>query len=237
MMRVGIYRVWTVSFFALFFFFQAEDGIRDLYVTGVQTCALPISHGAFPERRERGGHGVRDLVLVPDRSAAGGAAHHGDPEARDRGAVVTRPRRLVAPEREAGRTETVEPQERASGAVGLVEQRLVNGHVFGAGAAVGLDEEAPGEGPFSRPQARTRPSAGTRTRGSCLRRRRLHGRPTATPCASGSRASGTPRARADRAGPTRPRSRPRGCAARWREGCCRAAASPARSPGSPPGSR
>src|SRR5690349_4392963 len=27
----------------LTFFFQAEDGIRDLYVTGVQTCALPIS--------------------------------------------------------------------------------------------------------------------------------------------------------------------------------------------------
>src|SRR6266576_6356787 len=25
-----------------FFFFQAKDGIRDLYVTGVQTCALPI---------------------------------------------------------------------------------------------------------------------------------------------------------------------------------------------------
>src|SRR2546430_5982504 len=29
----------------VFFFFQAEDGIRDLTVTGVQTCALPISHG------------------------------------------------------------------------------------------------------------------------------------------------------------------------------------------------
>src|SRR5204862_5503068 len=29
------------------FFFQAEDGIRDLYVTGVQTCALPIC--TFPE--------------------------------------------------------------------------------------------------------------------------------------------------------------------------------------------
>src|SRR6267378_6497288 len=27
---------------AMFFFFQAEDGIRYLYVTGVQTCALPI---------------------------------------------------------------------------------------------------------------------------------------------------------------------------------------------------
>src|SRR5699024_11581909 len=29
--------------FCLFFFFQAEDGIRDRNVTGVQTCALPIS--------------------------------------------------------------------------------------------------------------------------------------------------------------------------------------------------
>src|SRR2546421_3319300 len=28
--------------FLIFFFFQAEDGIRDLIVTGVQTCALPI---------------------------------------------------------------------------------------------------------------------------------------------------------------------------------------------------
>ena len=27
----------------LLFFFQAEDGIRDIGVTGVQTCALPIS--------------------------------------------------------------------------------------------------------------------------------------------------------------------------------------------------
>src|SRR5206468_4919926 len=38
---------WFLSFvdpvFFFFFFFQAEDGIRDLIVTGVQTCALPIS--------------------------------------------------------------------------------------------------------------------------------------------------------------------------------------------------
>src|SRR3989440_1452284 len=33
--------------FLSFFFFQAEDGIRDLIVTGVQTCALPI----LPEGR------------------------------------------------------------------------------------------------------------------------------------------------------------------------------------------
>src|SRR5207302_3527210 len=28
--------------FNIYFFFQAEDGIRDFHVTGVQTCALPI---------------------------------------------------------------------------------------------------------------------------------------------------------------------------------------------------
>src|SRR3712207_8497267 len=30
---------------SLYFFFQAEDGIRDIGVTGVQTCALPIFDG------------------------------------------------------------------------------------------------------------------------------------------------------------------------------------------------
>src|SRR5205807_3065947 len=33
-----------------FFFFQAEDGIRDYKVTGVQTCALPISSTTPPTR-------------------------------------------------------------------------------------------------------------------------------------------------------------------------------------------
>src|SRR5690625_2819419 len=33
----------VVSYSSWFFFFQAEDGIRDGHVTGVQTCALPIS--------------------------------------------------------------------------------------------------------------------------------------------------------------------------------------------------
>src|SRR5947208_15151741 len=34
-------------FYFFFFFFQAEDGIRDDLVTGVQTCALPISREAL----------------------------------------------------------------------------------------------------------------------------------------------------------------------------------------------
>src|SRR2546430_8150383 len=40
---MGISRRGPSSFCVFFFFFQAEDGIRDLTVTGVQTCALPIS--------------------------------------------------------------------------------------------------------------------------------------------------------------------------------------------------
>src|SRR5204863_6079566 len=38
--------------------FQAEDGIRDLYVTGVQTCALPILHSVAGEAcsRDLDGH-------------------------------------------------------------------------------------------------------------------------------------------------------------------------------------
>src|SRR5699024_12138650 len=34
--------VYQLNFIDYFFFFQAEDGIRDRNVTGVQTCALPI---------------------------------------------------------------------------------------------------------------------------------------------------------------------------------------------------
>src|SRR2546430_9739874 len=37
-----IAQVCRVVLVVCFFFFQAEDGIRDLTVTGVQTCALPI---------------------------------------------------------------------------------------------------------------------------------------------------------------------------------------------------
>src|SRR5207302_7581634 len=39
----------SVLFF--FFFFQAEDGIRDFHVTGVQTCALPILFRLRPDDR------------------------------------------------------------------------------------------------------------------------------------------------------------------------------------------
>src|SRR2546430_12944797 len=60
--------------FALYvFFFQAEDGIRDLTVTGVQTCALPIS-GEAPDDRSagRGDVGPRGQVEHVHEVAAGG---------------------------------------------------------------------------------------------------------------------------------------------------------------------
>src|SRR5437868_8876267 len=43
MMMLVLFMIGIVLIWFEFFFFQAEDGIRDRNVTGVQTCALPIS--------------------------------------------------------------------------------------------------------------------------------------------------------------------------------------------------
>src|SRR5207302_7567832 len=52
--------VWIV-----FFFFQAEDGIRDFHVTGVQTCALPILEQTLKALERSGGlKRVKMLYLV-----------------------------------------------------------------------------------------------------------------------------------------------------------------------------
>src|SRR5256885_6971940 len=53
----------------VFFFFQAEDGIRDYKVTGVQTCALPICIGEGPSLDkaltiDQDGHAVADSQHV-----------------------------------------------------------------------------------------------------------------------------------------------------------------------------
>src|SRR6267378_7291947 len=52
-----------------FFFFQAEDGIRDLYVTGVQTCALPISNSRSVCRTDRRGPRLRRQESRPRRDS------------------------------------------------------------------------------------------------------------------------------------------------------------------------
>src|SRR5687768_17915019 len=62
MIKYDFYNIYSLIYF---FFFQAEDGIRDVAVTGVQTCALPIyvlgrhrpgAHGGRARRRAERGH-------------------------------------------------------------------------------------------------------------------------------------------------------------------------------------
>src|SRR5690349_21362874 len=52
------------TFLVFFFFFQAEDGIRDLYVTGVQTCALPIYDEAAAEKMPHAWKAGAQTVLL-----------------------------------------------------------------------------------------------------------------------------------------------------------------------------
>src|SRR5699024_5877500 len=63
-----------------FFFFQAEDGIRDRNVTGVQTCALPILRRA--SAYELGPLTADDTVNLLAATADGSGIHFGDAAAR-----------------------------------------------------------------------------------------------------------------------------------------------------------
>src|SRR5256885_16602200 len=83
--------MWIIT--GMLFFFQAEDGIRDYKVTGVQTCALPISNenSAFKPV-----HNPRDLSRVPGGSSGGSAAAvaadiAGATLGSDTGGVLSRP--------------------------------------------------------------------------------------------------------------------------------------------------
>src|SRR2546422_3767406 len=86
-----------MSLCSLVFFFQAEDGIRDVAVTGVQTCALPIS-GRHLRCLRRGGrwslmrrvgrgllaHGpLHGVPHKPRQREHGEGAHEGDAEGDD----------------------------------------------------------------------------------------------------------------------------------------------------------
>src|SRR5205807_4102651 len=78
----------------VFFFFQAEDGIRDYKVTGVQTCALPISDGVhvgqgdapFAEARRTAGE-----ERIVGLSATTSEELQGDPDYFGVGAIFGTP--------------------------------------------------------------------------------------------------------------------------------------------------
>src|SRR2546430_3261486 len=61
----------------IFFFFQAEDGIRDLTVTGVQTCALPILRlsASDPERAAPAASSALPSGSSPERPPGCGPLH------------------------------------------------------------------------------------------------------------------------------------------------------------------
>src|SRR2546429_5189226 len=101
-MRIGNYSMQN----SVVFFFQAEDGIRDVAVTGVQTCALPIStsvigalkRGLTPLQKElgiyvcggRGKHSrqtPQELVSIGDRVGFDGQAQIGRGAWRGRGEI------------------------------------------------------------------------------------------------------------------------------------------------------
>src|SRR5437667_8418954 len=63
-----------------FFFFKAEDGIRDRDVIGVQTCALPISVSGLPE--ERGGSVLAGCPPAPSHPVPPAGHSRWEPSSR-----------------------------------------------------------------------------------------------------------------------------------------------------------
>src|SRR6266705_6051222 len=90
MFETGLFNIVTSSYYLLFFL-QAEDGIRARTVTGVQTCALPIS-----DQARRPVHAVRRRGLHP--------ADVHRPELTGRDLALQRDVRIAA---EVQRTESV----------------------------------------------------------------------------------------------------------------------------------
>src|SRR5437762_7824320 len=71
-----------LGFLVFYFFFQAEDGIRDTSVTGVQTCALPISDPLRPDQALDAGRGDHDVRALHERLERHALPARGD-EPRD----------------------------------------------------------------------------------------------------------------------------------------------------------
>src|SRR6266496_1021948 len=148
-----------------FFFFQAEDGIRDLYVTGVQTCALPICRRATGGDR-RSPRPFRGRAAIPTgRPAAAvrralGAGRR--PPTRERPASPPRTRPRPATRRPSHRRQARSP----AGAGRRARTRPLARRAArrpGGGLAHARRGGAPSRSRHGRSDART--SAAGRTRG------------------------------------------------------------------------
>src|SRR5688572_32520394 len=100
------------------FFFQAEDGIRDLTVTGVQTCALPIYHRL---------HGKQAWGIVVDRRLRlqGGGKH---PQERQQVDGGERYQRAVCDESDRSEEHTSELQSQSNLVCRLLLERKNPSH-------------------------------------------------------------------------------------------------------------
>src|SRR2546427_4385271 len=78
-----------------FFFFQAEDGIRDLTVTGVQTCALPISSGDGGVRRLK--HNAEVLAPFGPSATTGSGRYASSPGPEYKASISWRGRSISTP--------------------------------------------------------------------------------------------------------------------------------------------
>src|SRR5437016_9510560 len=90
--------LFSYLFIFFFFFFQAEDGIRDWSVTGVQTCALPISARIEGGNTQGERRGLAERVAHGRSLPAGGAGAARQSARRRRtgeGAGRQTPRRLA----------------------------------------------------------------------------------------------------------------------------------------------
>src|SRR6266511_5760360 len=96
-----------------FFFFQAEDGIRDFHVTGVQTCALPISYVQLAlVQVDVGGESAEDEGRCEDQCDES-ASHVHPPDVRLHRSAL----RLVERPSKRGRRESFMALGRFSGAM------------------------------------------------------------------------------------------------------------------------
>src|SRR2546426_9940971 len=159
--------------FYFFFFFQAEDGIRDYKVTGVQTCALPI----YPGRARRSEHPPRPQTRASRRGArdppAGrprpgaprGAGDGGRPppvpvpavDERGGGQGATRPELLLLPEPPARRP--ADPRQPAHVSLRAAAALPARPGPARSGAAVAADLRAPRLGARAGRRARAAPAA------------------------------------------------------------------------------
>src|SRR2546427_12847848 len=113
-----------------FFFFQAEDGIRDLTVTGVQTCALPISEA------------VRELLDGGDKVAARRVLEaHSDSNGVAQAALIqlliADSQLDLAEERLSATSTAITADDRAALRLVLARARIGRGELGRAAAALG----------------------------------------------------------------------------------------------------